>query len=141
MSDKGFRLTVLTEEKAVIDETVESIIAPGTEGYLGVMRNHAALVTGLMPGKLSVTRPDGKTADYAVAGGFLEVNRNTATLLADALELVVEIDPDRARQAADRARQRLAQRESELDVTRAEAALKRALNRIRLARKGRGDQR
>jgi F-type H+-transporting ATPase subunit epsilon len=132
MADNGFRLTVLTEERAVIDETIRSLIAPGTEGYLGVWRNHAPLVTGLMPGRLTVIRDDAPQ-DYAVAGGFLEIRANVATLLADALEPVAEIDVPRAEAAASRARQRLQSRGSDVDVERAEAALKRALNRLRLA--------
>ena len=132
MADNGFRLTVLTEERAVIDETIRSLIAPGTEGYLGVWRNHAPLVTGLMPGRLPVIRDDAPQ-DYALAGGFLEIRANVATLLADALEPVAEIDVPRAEAAASRARQRLQSRGSDVDVERAEAALKRALNRPRLA--------
>jgi len=134
MAENGFRLTVLTEEKAVLDDTVVSLIAPGTEGYLGVLRNHAALVTGLAPGKVTVTRPSRDPEDYAVSGGFLEVQHNTATLLADALEPVREIDVPRAEAAAARARERLAARGPDVDVARAAAALKRALNRMRWAR-------
>jgi F-type H+-transporting ATPase subunit epsilon len=134
MVDNGFRLTVLTEEKAIIDETIRSLIAPGTEGYLGVWRNHAPLVTGLMPGRLTIIRTD-TPRDYAVAGGFLEIRANVATLLADALEAVEDIDVARAEAAAQRARERLKGRDPDVDVARAEAALKRALNRMRLARR------
>jgi F-type H+-transporting ATPase subunit epsilon len=135
MVDKGFRLNVLTEEKAVLDEVVHSIIAPGTEGYLGVLRNHAPLVTELQPGKLTVTRLDRQSQDYAVSGGFLEVRSNTATLLADALEPAHGIDLERAEAAARRARERLERPGPGVDVARAEAALRRALNRLRLGRR------
>lgn len=138
MADKGFRLTVLTEEKAVIDETVNSIEVPGTEGYLGVLRDHASLVTALRPGTLTVTPPDREPEIYAVSGGFIEINRNTVTLLADSLERPAEIDASRAEGAAQRARERLEKKESGLDTPRAEAALKRAHNRMKLARAHRG---
>ena len=119
----------------MIEETVRSIVAPGTEGYLGVLRNHAALITELQAGRLSVTGLDRDTPEiYAVSGGFLEVSRNNATLLADSLEPVAEIDVSRAGKAADRARKRLQERGPNVDVARAEAALQRALNRMRLAR-------
>ena len=134
MADKGFRLTVLTEEKAVIDETVNSIEVPGTEGYLGVLRSHAALVSALQPGTLTVTPLDREPEIYAVSGGFIEIDRNTVTLLADSLERPEEIDTSRAERAAERAREHLEKRESGLDPLRAEAALKRALNRMKLAR-------
>jgi F-type H+-transporting ATPase subunit epsilon len=137
MADRGFRLTVLTGERAVIDETVESLNAPGSEGYLGVLRDHAPLVTGLLPGKLTVVRPGGGREEYAISGGFLEVRHNVVTVLADALESPHRIDIERAEQAATRARRRLSERESGLDTARAEAALRRALNRIRLAESSR----
>ena len=137
MADRGFRLTVLTGERAVIDETVESLNAPGTEGYLGVLRDHALLVTGLVPGKLTVVRPGGGREEYAISGGFLEVRHNVVTVLADALEPRDRVDLERAESAAARARRRLAERESGLDEARAEAALRRALNRIRIAESAR----
>jgi F-type H+-transporting ATPase subunit epsilon len=134
MADKGYRLTVLTQEKAVLDEPVLSIIAPGTEGYLGVLRDHAPLVTQLMPGKFTVKDLNGVETVYAVSGGFLEVNHNVATFLAEALELCTDIDLSRAEQAARRARERLAARSADVDASRAEMALKRAMNRMKIAR-------
>ena len=140
MSDRGFRLTVLTGERAVLDENVQSLIAPGTEGYLGVLRNHAPLVTGLMPGKLTVTDLSGKVQEYAVSGGFLEVRRNVATVLTDAIEKVESIDVTRAEKAVERAKGLKAHAESELDRAEAESALRRAENRLRLGRAARRGQ-
>ena len=140
MSDRGFRLSVLTGERSVLDETVQSLIAPGTEGYLGVLRNHAALVTGLMPGKLSVTDLSGKVEEYAVSGGFLEVRKNVATVLVDAIEKAEAIDVPRAERAAEAARQLLAKHDPEIDKAEVEAALKRAQNRIRIGRAARRKQ-
>jgi F-type H+-transporting ATPase subunit epsilon len=135
MAEQGFKLTVLTQQKAALDRTVRSIVAPGSEGYLGVLRNHAPLVTALVPGRLSVTGlGETEPTVYALAGGFLEVRRNVATVLADALEPADRIDVERAERAAERARRRLAERPEGIDVARAEAALSRALNRIRIAR-------
>ncbi len=134
MAEKGYRLTVLTQERAVLDQEVLSIIAPGTEGYLGVLRDHAPLVTGLQPGKLTVKDLAGEETLYAVSGGFLEVSHNLATLLADALEKAEDIDLGRAEAAARRARERLERTAAEVDAARAEAALKRAVNRMRIAR-------
>ena len=134
MADKGFRLTVFTQEKAVLDQQALSIVAPGSEGYLGVLRDHAPLVTQLMPGKLTVKDLSGAEAVYVVSGGFLEVNHNTVTILADALERPEDIDANRAEAAARRARERLMKRSSDSDVDRAEAALRRALNRLKARR-------
>jgi len=130
-----FKLSVVTPEKTVFEQDAKSIIAPGSEGYLGVLSNHAPLITALIPGRLTVTDAAGDSRDYSVSGGFLEVSRNVATILADAIETLREIDLERAGRAEERARQRLSNRsQKDIDVPRAEAALARALNRIRLAK-------
>ncbi len=128
-----FKLSVVTPEKPVVDQDARSVIAPGSEGYLGILTDHAPLITALIPGKLSVTDLENHTVDYALSGGFLEVSHNVATILADAIEKVEEIDLTRAKEAEKRARERLARRaRPDIDVARAEAALSRAINRIRL---------
>jgi len=124
----------------VLDETVESFIAPGTEGYLGVLRNHAPLVTGLIPGKLTVTDLGGKVVEYAISGGFLEVRRNVATVLTDAIEKAESIDVPRAEKAAAAARELLAKHDADLDRAEVEFARRRAENRIRIGRQARRGQ-
>jgi F-type H+-transporting ATPase subunit epsilon len=128
-----YQLTVLTPIRTLLDEPVTSIVAPGSEGYLGVLANHAPLITALSPGKLTVRGADGTTRIYALSGGFLEVSQNHAVVLADALEEPDRIDLERARGAAARARDRLKDSPGRWDVERAEAALHRALNRIKVA--------
>ena len=80
-----FKLSVLTPERAVFEGVVEYVQVPGSEGYLGVLANHAALVTGLQSGTLTVRKADGVTETFAVSGGFFEVSHNDATVLADAV--------------------------------------------------------
>ena len=80
-----FQLSVLTPEKAVFEGIVEYVEVPGTEGYLGVLANHAGLVTALAAGDLTVRTPDGHTSKLAVSGGFFEVSNNKATVLADSV--------------------------------------------------------
>jgi F-type H+-transporting ATPase subunit epsilon len=128
-----FQLTVLSPDRAVLDEPVESIVAPGSEGYLGVLAHHAPLITALQPGKLTVKRPGGAVEVYALSGGFLEVSDNHAVILADALEQPGAIDVPRAQRAAERAHGWLKQPPGDCDTERAEAALRRALNRIKIA--------
>ncbi|HBC46375.1 MAG TPA: F0F1 ATP synthase subunit epsilon [candidate division Zixibacteria bacterium] len=128
-----FNLSVVTAERPVIDQEVRSIIAPGSEGYLGILTDHAPLITALIPGKLSVTDQSNHETFYAISGGFLEVSHNVVTILADAIEPIEKIDVNRAREAEKRARERLARRTaSDIDAERAEFALMRALNRLRL---------
>lgn len=129
-----FKLSVVTPEKTVFEQEAISIIAPGSEGYLGILTDHAPLLTALIPGKLTVADASNQETYYAISGGFLEVSHNVATILADAIEPVAAIDLARAREAERRARERLSHRTNpEIDVARAEAALARALNRIKLA--------
>ena len=80
-----FQLSILTPEKSVFDGPVEYVEVPGTEGYLGVLAHHAALVTGLAPGRLTVRKSGGAVETWQVSGGFFEVSDNQATVLADQL--------------------------------------------------------
>jgi F-type H+-transporting ATPase subunit epsilon len=80
-----FQLSILTPERSVFEGEVEYVEVPGIEGYLGVLAHHAALVTALSSGTLTLRRSGGETETHAVAGGFFEVSNNRATVLADAL--------------------------------------------------------
>ena len=127
-----FRLQVATPERPVFAGRARSLIAPGAEGYLGVLANHAAMVALLSIGDLTVWAEDGTETHVAVNGGVLEVSGNTATVLADTAELASEIDEERAQRALERARNRLEEQSREIDRARARAALARALNRLRV---------
>ena len=80
-----FALSILTPERSVFDGEVEYVQVPGTEGYLGVLAHHAALVTALAAGTLTVRRPGGAEDHWQVSGGFFEVSNNQATVLADSI--------------------------------------------------------
>ena len=80
-----FKRSILTPERAVFEGEVEYVEAPGTEGYFGVLANHAGLVTSLAAGTLKVRHVGGKEDRWQVAGGFFEVSDNNATVLADAI--------------------------------------------------------
>jgi len=127
-----YLLTIVTPEKVFYEDEVASLIAPGSEGYLGVLTNHAPLITGLVPGKLTVKDGDNQEVNFAISAGFMEVFKNQVTILADSIEFVKDIDVERAKRALDRARQRLRSKEKEIDIPRALAAMKRAENRIYL---------
>ena len=80
-----FHLSILTPEKSVFSGDVEYLQVPGSEGYLGVLAHHAALVTALAAGDLTVRRANGSEEKVAVSGGFFEVSNNRATVLADSV--------------------------------------------------------
>ena len=125
-------IEVVTAERELYSGEADLVSAPGSEGRLGILPRHAALLTTLMPGELTI-KLGGAEEPLFVSGGFLEVSGNTVTVLADTAEYAEEIDQARAEAARRRARERLEQAVS--DVERAEllGALERAMSRIRVA--------
>jgi F-type H+-transporting ATPase subunit epsilon len=84
--EKSFQLNIITPDKTVYKGEVSSLIAPGELGYLGVLANHAPLITNLVAGKIIFRESSGKrTVMQSKAKGFLEVLKNNATLLLDNL--------------------------------------------------------
>lgn len=131
-SENMYQLTIATPEKVYYEDQIDSLTAPGSEGYLGILSHHAPLITTLQPGKVSVRDSNKKVIVFAVSGGFLEVSQNKAMLLADAVELAREIDIERASRALKRAQERLREKQPAIDLGRALSALNRAKNRINI---------
>ena len=131
----GMKLDIVTAERAVYSEDVDMVIAPGVEGQLGILSQHAPLMTTLQAGEL-IVRKAGEELHLAIAGGFLEVRPDKVIVLADAAERAEEIDINRAEEARRRAEERLIQKEtSGLDEALVEASLRRALTRLKVAEK------
>jgi F-type H+-transporting ATPase subunit epsilon len=123
---------VVTAEREIYSGEADMVVAKGTEGMLGILPRHAALLTTLAIGEMRI-KLGGAEEPLFVAGGFLEVRDNVVTVLADTAEHAEEIDEARAEEARRRAQERLEQATS--DVERAEmlGALERAINRIKVA--------
>lgn len=132
----GIRLDIVTAERLVYSEEVDMIVAPGSEGELGILPHHAPLMTTLQPGELLI-KQGGEDFSMAVTGGFLEVRPDRVTVLADAAERAEEIDMARAEEAKRRAEERLGKEPAEADAARAEAALRRSMIRLKVAQKRR----
>lgn len=131
MADKTIRLEVVTPERIVFNEEVDFISVPGAEGRIGILPEHAPLITGLKIGQLTIK--EGKEEIIlAISGGFAETKDSKVVILAETAERPEEIDADRATLAKERAEGRLASRSPETDVLRAELALKRAMNRLKV---------
>ena len=129
-------LEIITGEQLLLrEEEIDEVIAPGSVGELGILPNHAPLVTGLQPGELRVKREGGED-QFFISGGFLEVRADEVRVLADAAERGGEIDLERAEAARARAEARL-QGVAEVDRARAGGALRRSLVRLRVARRRR----
>ncbi len=134
MSDNRISLDIVTPEKNVFSADVYYFHIPTTSGTIGVYPRHAAIVTGLDVGELSIDDGNGNTEVLFIGGGFLEVGGNKAVVLAKSAERREDIDVERAERAKQRAEERLAARAEDLDVARAELALKRAVQRIKIAK-------
>ena len=136
MAEK-LQLEVVTPDRLVLSESVDIVMAIGSLGEFGILPNHVPFLTTLMAGELRY-RKDNQLDYMVVTGGFVEVSQNKVTVLAEAAERAREIDLDRAKRAKERAEKRMAQAKSEaVDYIRAEAALRRALLRLKVAERGR----
>lgn len=135
------RLEIATPTRQLVSAEADEVVAPGSEGYFGVLPGHAPFLTTLGSGEVSY-RHGREEGHLAVIGGFAEVQDDRVMILAETAELPEEIDRERAEQARQRAEQRLAGRNpqgrspeagGEIDYARAVAALARALARLQVA--------
>lgn len=127
----SLQLEVVTPDRQVVSESVEYVSCPGIEGELGILPNHASLLSALKIGAMHYT-VNGQTQYIFISGGFADVNDGVLSVLAEAAEHAADIDQARALAAKERAERRLANRDENVDVARAEAALQRALVRLNL---------
>jgi F-type H+-transporting ATPase subunit epsilon len=134
---------IVTGEEVVYHrDDVQMVVAPGADGTLGILPNHAPLVSLLQGGELRVESGSGEES-IVMHGGFLEVINNRVLILSDTAERAGEIDIERAEAARARAEEALRNKTDIEDIAAAEDALRRASVRLRIARnrRSRGDQR
>ena len=129
-----FQLEIVTPEKKVVETAAEEVQIPGKNGYLGILPGHAPLITELAVGEVTF-RENSTEQHLAVAWGFAEVLPNKVTILAETAERPSEIDVKRAREAKERAEQRLTSGDTSVDVERALDSLHRAEARLDVAAK------
>ncbi len=101
------KLEIVTPEKKVLDETVDSVTVPTASGEAGILPNHAPLISALKPGILSYSIK-GSSENLAIGGGFVEVSSNKVAVLTDTAESASEIDLDAARAERESAEKALA---------------------------------
>ena len=130
------QLDMVTPERRLISTEVEDLGGKAVEGEFGILPGHANYVTLLEAGELSFIE-GGERRHVAITGGFAEVSLDHGIrIMAEAAEFADEIDSERARASKERAERRIADYDpdkQEIDIVRAEAALKRALTRIQVA--------
>jgi len=122
-------LEIITPEKIIYKDSVDSITVPGTKGMFQVLKDHAPLMSTIEIGVITLKKND-KNTHFTTAGGTIEVLNNNVMILADSVEVVGDIDIERAEHAKTRAEENLKNKKEEIDFVRAELALKRAVNRI-----------
>ncbi len=131
---KSLKVNIVTPERVVWEAEAVGVTLPGSEGYLGVWANHAPLVTGLLPGAVTIRLDEAGNAQlFACSGGFVEISDNTVNIMTDSCEPSAEIDADRARASLERAKERLLSTDPQIDKERALLARQRAEARLKVA--------
>ena len=138
MLPDAIQLVIVTPARQILKETVSELTMPGADGYLGVLPGHAPLITELGVGELTYRTTGGQAGLLAVIRGFAEVLPDRVSVLAETAEFAGDIDLARAEAALKRAQQRMAQGGENIDWDRATLALARALVRIQVVSKHQG---
>lgn len=129
-----FRLEIVTPDKRFFDEEVEMAIVRTSEGDIGILKNHEPLVAPLAIGGIRI-KQNGEFKDAACSSGFMTIDEDKIMIITDSAEWASEIDLERAKEAAERAKRRLEHKQDDLDVLRAKISLQKAINRISMHHK------
>ena len=130
------RLQIVSADRALVNETVDEVQIPGADGYLGILPGHTPLLTTLQVGQLWYRQ--GADRHYlAIAFGFAEIQPDRVAILAQIAERADDIDPGRAEAAKKRAEERLSKPTVDIDFERARISLLKALIRLQVASRGR----
>lgn len=128
---KTLAVEVVTPDGLIIKDQYDMVVVHTELGEVGILPEHAPLIAPLTISTARLKR-DGEAMKVAIGGGFIEVDRNHITILAQSAETPAKIDVQRARKAKERAERRIKQKRDHVDFRRAELALKRAINRLNL---------
>ena len=137
MAGDSIQLVVVTPVNQLLSDAVTEVQLPGADGYLGVLPGHAPLITELGIGELTYKTANGQTGQLAIIRGFAEVLPERVAVLAETAERPDDIDVNRAQQALKRAQELIA-KGGDIDWDRASASLQRALVRIQVVSKHQG---
>ncbi|MCA9731747.1 MAG: F0F1 ATP synthase subunit epsilon [Deferribacteres bacterium] len=136
MSEENIQVEIITPTSKVYSGSVESFIAPGVEGYFGVLPRHAPYVVAMQVGEIKLKGVgDANLQRFATSGGFAEILPHKITVLAETAESAANIDVNRAENAISRAKKRIEEGRKTWDIDRAHAALARGFNRMAIAKK------
>lgn len=133
---KELKVEIVTPSKIAFEGNVKSITIPGTKGTFQVLFNHAPLMSSFEIGFIKIENDSETKINYSTSGGTVEVLNNKVVVLAESFESKEDVDIKRAEEARNRAKKRIKKEsgEKEINLDRAEFALKRSINRLKLAK-------
>lgn len=124
---------IVSAEGEIFSGLVEMLVAPAQQGEIGILPNHAPLLTSIEPGPIKITRQGGAEEVMFVSGGFLEVQPDMVTVLADTITRAEDIDMEAAEQAKEQAKKELLEGSSDdTDYEMAAARLAEAMAQLRV---------
>lgn len=128
----GFRLRIITPQAVFFDKEIEMVKCRGVGGEFAILKNHIPYVTELVIAPVEILFHE-ERLELAMSGGYIYVEEDKTTIIANTAEWSHEIDVDRAQSARERAEERLRNMGADIDVQKAEVALKRATTRLTVA--------
>lgn len=131
-----FQVHILAADRTLYEGPCVSLTIPASDGERGILAHHSVMTAAIVPGMLRYQPPGQETKLLAVSPGMVKVEHNEVLVLVDSAERPDEIDEARARREADQARETLLQKKSRQEHQLAQAALARALNRLRVKHSG-----
>lgn len=134
MADKKIHFKIITPEKIVFEDDIDSITAQGINGSFGILPNHVPFMSTLAIDTAKIMK-DGKEIVFSIIGGTFQFKDNEAVILTEVAECGVDIDVARAQLAKERAEARISSAETKNDIKRANAAAARAMARLKAAAK------
>lgn len=130
------QVDIVSAERSIFSGLAKMVVISGEEGELGILPGHAQLLTSAKPGQVHITTPEGKEEFYYISGGFLEVQPDTVSILADTVLRAAEVDKERALEAKAKAEQFLARKGQRVDdYTAALIELSKAIAQLRIIRR------
>lgn len=128
-----FQIEIVTPDRKFFEGEVSMVIARTLEGDVGILRDHVPTVSPLSIGVIKIKKDD-KILEATCSGGFISTDEDKATIITDSAEWPEEIDVERAEAAKKRAEERLKKNSENIDTLRAQIALNKAINRIRVSK-------
>lgn len=129
---KTVPIEIITPERPVLKDEADIIVLPAYEGEMGVLAGHTPVLVQLVEGLLKIRKgPDTET--LALSGGFAEIHPGGVKVFAETAEMEDEIDVERARLAAERAKKEISSAQTQQDIEKSQASLRRALIRLRVS--------